>query len=302
MSLRETRQFLTSQYQEVKEIYEGLKDDPWMSLSWGQKLEEVKEELDNLPVDVVEPKMKLLFSGNVVKGSKGIKPSFLSKITPSILEIIKQTEISIKKEFSPGSKKIKSKSDLYLTSLPVGSFGIELTQLDGEDFFGHTFTDIGRSMVNTIETLEEIFSNKKDVNEILKNKSKKYITNLKTLTTEMAKTNSILKIESGSYFAEVSNESIKLASAKISNIEVKEESIIIDGTLKGFFLESMKFEITDIEGRKIIGKISEDLDEKVLIEFLDKFINEKCSIQLTEHTKHLLHGVTTVSYILNSVS
>jgi hypothetical protein len=137
MSLYSHKIRLKAQIAEVREVYERVKNDFFMGENWLTKLEELENELSRLPDMDHEPKVELLFSGKAVHGSKGIKSNFVAKMVKPFQEMVK-TQAALARFGSVGQRgraKKGASTDLYLTALPVGSFGIELSQLETADLF-----------------------------------------------------------------------------------------------------------------------------------------------------------------------
>ncbi|MFZ0597172.1 MAG: hypothetical protein WAM46_09340, partial [Flavobacterium sp.] len=134
---------IKAQILDTERILALVSGHPIMSKSIIEKLKFLKERLARLPKDSIEPKIRFLFSGGAVKGSIGIKSNFVSKTIKPIQELIKTQTALVR--FGDVGKRGKTKksanSEMYLTALPIGSFGIELSQLESYDLFDEN--DVG---------------------------------------------------------------------------------------------------------------------------------------------------------------
>ena len=89
MSIFSEIERIKAQILDTERMLKLVGEHPIMSDSLKDKLNSLKERLSNYPKDLIEPKIRLLFSGNAVKGSIGIKSKFVSKTIKPIQELIK---------------------------------------------------------------------------------------------------------------------------------------------------------------------------------------------------------------------
>ena len=89
MSLFSYIQNIKAQIVNTERLLEMVVDHPLMSESLTEKLNNLRLELETLPKESHEAKVQLLFSGNAVFGSKGIKTKFISKTITPFLEMVK---------------------------------------------------------------------------------------------------------------------------------------------------------------------------------------------------------------------
>src|SRR5690606_17007352 len=128
---------LKDQILDTERMLEMVIDHPLMAESFKEKMNELRGELDKIPKEAFEPKVQLLFSGNSVVGSQGIKSSFVARTVTPFQEMVKTqaTLVRFGRVGRRGRAKKGASTDLYLTALPVGSFGVELSQLETADLF-----------------------------------------------------------------------------------------------------------------------------------------------------------------------
>ncbi|WGK95141.1 MULTISPECIES: hypothetical protein [Flavobacterium] len=275
-----------------------VKGHPLMSVSFQEKLNFLKNKLEGLPKDSKEPKIRLLFSGGAVMGSIGIKSKFVSKTINPIQELIKtQTALVRFGEVGKrGRAKKTSISDLYLTALPIGSFGIELSQLESTDLFVEQ--EVGTAIHQVMELISATTSSNEAFEEAIEHTPKRNLNNLKAFLKQIDEEKSILKIESGSYGINITEEQIHQGFERV-NLTVNEDSeIIINGILRGFLLDSSKFEITDEDGKTITGIIGPELTEEKILEYDKNYLNKSCVFHLNFYKTIFTSGTEKLSYEL----
>ncbi len=274
---------------------------PLMSEGLRDKLRNLTTELAGFPKDVFEPKVQLLFSGNAVKGSIGIKSSFISKTMKPFQEMIKTQSALVRfgNVAKRGQAKKANNTELYITSLPTGSFGVELSQLESNDLFDGSETATAMKqvieLVNNAATSDEVFENS------IEHTPKRNLSNLKKFLQEIAEEKSILKMECGELGIEISEDGVLNAYNRVAATVDEETELFILGTLRGILLDSGRFEIQDEEGKKLSGYINQEIDEEQLIRYDQYFLNKRCKIHLQAHTTKFKTGNQKIDYELLSI-
>lgn len=298
MSLFRKIQSIKAQIVDTERLLEMVIDHPLMSEGLLERLNALRDELENLPKDSFEPKIQLLFSGNAVIGSQGIKSAFVSKTITPFQEMIK-TQFALVRFGRVGKRGQAKKginTDLYLTALPVGSFGVELSQLASSDLFASL--DISNSMKQVMTLIVNSATDDETFEKTIENTPKRNLSNLKKFLQEIAEEHSVLKMESGEFGIELSDNKILEAYQRVSSTIDEENEVFINGIFRGLLLDSGRFEIQDEEGKRLSGFISEELDEEQLIEYDKLFLNKSCTIHLKIHKTRFKTGNEKTDYEL----
>ncbi len=298
MSLYRKIQSIKAQIVDTERLLEMVYDHPLMSEGLKERLNELNQELESLPKDSFEPKIQLLFSGNAVIGSQGIKSTFVNKTITPFQEMIK-TQFALVRFGSVGKRgqaKKGTNTDLYLTALPIGSFGVELSQLASTDLFADM--DISNSMKQVMNLIVNSATDDETFEKTIENTPKRNLSNLKKFLQEIVEQRSVLKMESGELGIELPNDKITEAYQRVSSTIDEENEVFINGIFRGLLLDSGRFEIQDEEGKKVSGFISEELDEEQLIEYDKSFLNRNCIIHLKIHKTKFKTGNEKIDYEL----
>ncbi len=292
------KEFLFSQIAETKRMLEMVRDHPLMAKSFEFKLANLEQELNTIPKDLKEARIKILFSGKAVIGSLGIKSNFVSKTIKPIQELLK-TEVAMVRFGQVGQRGNTKKtlnSNLYLTALPRGSFGIELSHLNPTDLFNEK--DISEAISNVMDLVESTASSDEDFEEIISKTPVRNINNLQKFLKVVVDEDSVLKMESGSKKLFLKEKEVSAALERLNSTATEEKEEIMSGMLRGVLLDSSRFEVTNEEGNIISGPISKELSEEDIFEFDRKYLNEKCEIHLKVITKTFKTGRSKSSYQL----
>ena len=301
MSLNRKILFLKTQILETEKLLNLVGNHPIMSKNLNEKLEDLKIQINSIPAEYIEPKLEMLFSGNAVKGSLGIKSKFVSETIKSLQELIKtQTElVRFGIERKNGSVKSKGNSELYLTALPTGSFGFELKQIDNNDLFDGN--DVAQAIQQIMHLIEATSKSDEMFEDAIENAPKKNLSNLKKFLKTISDENSILKMESGSFSIEIPEKDIVQAYERVDKTFNEENELFVSGILKGFLLESGRFEITTLEGRIISGIINHEITQEQLIDYTKEFFNKECRIHLITNKITFKTGKEKINYELSGI-
>lgn len=298
MSLYRKIQSIKAQIVDTQRLLEMVLDHPLMSEGLAERLNQLKQELETLPKESFEPKIQLLFSGNAVVGSQGIKSTFVSKTLTPFQEMVKTQVALVRfgKVGKRGQAKKGANTDLYLTALPVGSFGVELSQLESNDLFDSM--DVSKAMKDVMSLVVNSATDDETFEASIEQTPKRNLTNLKKFLQEISDENSVLKMESGELGIELPKEKIIEAFQRVSATIDEETELIINGTFRGLLLDSGKFEIQDEEGKRISGFISQDIEEEQLVDYDKTFLNSNCIIHLRVHKTKFKTGNEKTDYEL----
>lgn len=298
MSLYRKIQSIKAQIVDTERLLEMVLDHPLMSEGLAERLSLLKQELESLPKESFEPRIQLLFSGNAVVGSQGIKSTFVSKTLTPFQEMVKTQVALVRfgKVGKRGQAKKGANTELYLTALPVGSFGVELSQLESNDLFDSM--DVSKAMKDVMTLVVNSATDDETFEASIEQTPKRNLTNLKKFLQEITDENSVLKMESGELGIELPKEKIVEAFQRVSATIDEETELIIKGIFRGLLLDSGKFEIQDEEGKRISGFISEEIEEDQLVEYDKTFLNSNCIIHLRVHKTKFKTGNEKTDYEL----
>lgn len=297
-------EWLQWQLTETKQLLENSKGSVLTRISLENRIEDIKLQLEKLENCIsVEPKISLLFAGNAVFGSLGIKSSFASKTINSIQGLIKTQlvydaygEEHVGKRGKLGKAKM---GEIYLTGLPQGSFGFELSLMNENDLFANEYA--ANSIKEVMDIIKATATDQQQYEKIVSNRPGRMFTYLKDFFKELISENSILKMESGSHYIELSAEDNFSGYARISSTSCIEKNIVTEGVFKGAFVDSGKFEFLDEGGNLNHGKISEDIDENMIVSYNRLFSNEICIMTLLQRNIIFKSGKENISYELISI-
>jgi hypothetical protein len=302
MSLFRKTQSIKAQIVDTKRLLDLVLGHRIMSKGLVERLKLLNLELESLPKQSYEPKIQLLFSGNAVVGSQGIKTTFVSKAMNPFQEMVKTQVALIRfgKVGKRGQAKNRATTELYLTALPVGSFGVELSHLESNDLFDEI--DVSNAMKDVMSLVANSAKDDETFESSIEHTPKRNLSNLKKFLHEITHEKSVLKMECGELGIELTKEKIFEACQRVSSTIDEQSEIFVEGIFRGLLLDSGKFEIQDNLGKSISGFISQDIKEEQLVEYDKSFLNKNCTIQLRVHKTKFKTGNEKTDYELLEIS
>jgi hypothetical protein len=301
MSMVWEREQIKAQIIDTERLLSMVESHPIMSYSLRSKLEDLQSRLKEFPENAIEAKIRLLFSGNAVKGSLGIKSKFLSETLKPFQELVKTQTALVRfgKVGKRGKNKESVNSELYLTALPTGSFGVELSQLETNNLFAEE--DVATAIHQVMELIEAATNSDETFEEILGNTPVRNLNNLKSFLRQIDEEDSILKLESGTFELEIPEEKIHQGFERVNAATNEDEELLINGILRGILLDSGKFEIQDDDGYRYTGFVSTDIPEEEVIRYNVEFLNQPCVIHLRKSKTQFISGTEKTSFELLQV-
>lgn len=291
------REELKAQIADTERLLALVNGHPLMPISLSAKLNQLKEELERFPEDLVEASVKLLFSGKAVIGSMGIKAKFVSETVKPFQELVRTQAALIRygKVGKRGMAKKSVDSELYLTALPKGSFGVELSQMERSDMFAEE--DVANAIAQVMNLVDAATAGDAEFEQIVEITPARNLNNLKTFLKNIDEEHSILKMESGNKYIEISEERIHSGFIRVNAATNEDQQFFEDGILRGILLESGKFEFVNDDGFKYTGFINTELPEDYVIQF----INRSCTVHLRRSKTHFISGTEKTTYELLEV-
>lgn len=301
MISRRKREYITVQLLETQRMLEMVGDHPIMSASLKQKEKTLLEQLRKIPVDIKDTKVVLLFSGNPVKGSIGIDAAFIGKVALPFQNMV-TADFAHRVDGKVGKRGALNKQDesrLFLTALPRGSFGIELSKLESNDLLEDN--QMSDSLAHVTKLIEASTKSDEDFAAELEGTTPRTINSLKEFFKVVSDDQAGVTIESGGIRCELDPARVKNGYERVSGTSTTEYERTVNGVLKGILLESWKFDFIDEGGKTITGRIDENLTEDQVTNFITHYFNKPCKAILKEGKVLFKNGSERISYILSSI-
>jgi hypothetical protein len=277
MKTRADRDFLQVQILQLEGLLDMVKDHPTASIPLRERLEDLQNELNAFKIPDTEASVQLVFHGGPVMGSAGIDADFLAKTVHGFQELVKDnySHRIFGKIGKRGKANLTDESKLYLTALPRGSFGVELTKLSNSNLFdeGQLANSISQvsQLVRTSATDAEAFS------EAIVETPGRILSNLKKFLEPISKNDAGIQIDTGALSFKLSKDDIKQAYIRVNDMTENEQENIISGIFMYALPESRKFEFKTTNEEILTGKVSAKVSQDELIRFNQDFPMTNCN-------------------------
>ena len=259
----------------------GSTSDILMRTSLKNRVAFLKQQIEtagNTSIDVA--RLDVWFSGRGVYGSQGISAIFMKDTMQALVGMIQSsTRDKVRKLREEHKKANMPKGQFYITALTHGSFGYELAY---KDEHGSLFDDpaIVDSIHGTMDIIETATKTGLDMEELIREQPIWMVSNLKNLFTTLKKHGSMLRMESGTNALLLDSNHVSRGYDNICLSDIIEKEEVIPAIFQGAFIESGKFEYTDVEGKLFHGNISEDLSNDAIAQLNRKFSRRECKLQV----------------------
>ena len=261
-----------------------------MRLSLQNRIEDLKQQIAEAGNEPGQARLDVWFSGRAVYGSMGIEHGFMETTSKAIVGMIQSTTRDTVRRLKEQHKKAEMpRGKFYVTALTHGSFGYELTYKDAQE---QLFDDpaIIESIHSTMGIIEETAQSGLDVNALIQQHPIRLLANLKDLFCTLKKQGSTLRMQTGSEGLELNDSQVNTGFDNICMSDISQKEEEITATFQGAFIESGKFEYTDVEGRLLHGNISEDLSSEAIADLNRRYSGFECQLQVIKRIISYTNG------------
>lgn len=255
------KSFLRNQIIEMDRLAESSGDDPLMAFAIESRRKSLVEKLDAAPPEPSTPRAVLFFAGPPVFGSKGIDAKFAAAALEPFLEMVK-TQYSAQKHGSVGARgrrRGEAEARLFLTGLPRGSFGLELSQPEPED--PGSAEELSRALVRLTDVIYSAGENDERFALSLDNVSPRVLPRLTEFLGVVNAAQANLGMESGDLKIELPPERVARAFERLESARTEDSRREETGIFRGATLDSWEFNFRLTDGTPISGRLCGEVDE-----------------------------------------
>ena len=273
-----------------------------MRLSLQNRIEDLKQQIAVAADQPGQARLDVWFSGRAVYVSQGIEHSFMESTSKALVGMIQSSARDKVRKLKEQKKKAEMpRGKFYVTALTHGSFGYELTYKDND---GMLFDDpaIVESIKSTMDVIEETTVQGLDVDALIQQQPIRLLANLKDFFSTLKKQGSTLRVESGSNALSLDSRHVDTGFDNICLSDIIEKEEEITAVFQGAFIESGKFEYTDVEGHLLHGNISDDLSNEAIAELNRRYSGVECKLQIIRRLIQYSNGHKKENVELTGIS
>ena len=256
------KEILTTDLIGLRELVDAMPDDPLAGPLAQSRIASMEEEIRRLAeVPSCTPEAEMFFGPGPAIGSAGLDAKFASRILNSYQDIISN-------QFAAtfhgalrraGRRRGENDSRLYLTALPRGSFGLQLSQPHVEDFVAAQ--EVAKVMENVTNLVAAASQDDDAFATALEQFHPRVLTPLRTLLETIATAGSDCRMISGHREAALSKEKVAEAARRATDARTQFDELELEGVFDGLLLQSGKFEFEPVGQDIVCGWLAEDVTD-----------------------------------------
>lgn len=274
-----SRKTLSSELKQVQLLLDDAPEGAFLErMSLGARLKDLKQQIEQLPLDVVRPTSTLTFRGEGVEGSHGIFATFGTNAAKNFTDAYSAVVAGLKENLRyMGRIPERASHDMLITGTAVGSFGfqIELPAFQPDLVFdGETLEE---KAVKRIRDLMEYSAQGSDdeIAELLETVHPRAVRKVSDFLNFVANSNSTVALEvEGDFFRFDDVDKLKESAERLASENIVEADVSYYGSFMGVLPQSRNFEFKIAESGDVLrGKLSTEVENpEVLNDMLDKIV------------------------------
>jgi hypothetical protein len=301
MSKVSERESLQARLVQTRQLRSLVEDHPLMSGAYAILERDIEHRLTEVAELDAEPRVILYFHGDPVFGSIGIDASFASRVVEPFQNMV-MTDYADRFHGVVGKRGRRvgeQQSRLMLTSLPRGSFGLELTKFESTELFEDS--QLSETLKHVGQLVASAASSDKDFKLLLDGTDPRVIQNLRGFLEVIAKGHAGLTLETGDFSFEMNPILAREAFERVAQTNSVQSDVEVSGVFKGALLESWRFDFLDSSNRQIKGKLGADLSAEEAAAMIRDYVNLACTGFFEKTVLTFKNGRERESYVLTGL-
>lgn len=262
------RQSLQAELAGLNALLQTTQPDPWATPVMRGRIEMLEEELQNLSEKPpLAPTTELFFRDGPTFGSEGLEATFTSEVLESYQNMV-TNHYAAKHYGTPrrsGRRRGEQETQLFLTALPRGSFGLQLSQPHPEDFVAAT--NLSEAMLKISQLIEATAGSDQTFETALSEFDARVFKPLKRFIVSLHTGGGDCRIVTGFNETPLSTEQITAAYTRVAAADLDEKTIDMPGTFGGLLTNSWQFDFCPVGGDWIRGSLSDEVSTETAAEW-----------------------------------
>jgi len=228
----------------------------------------------------------LYFGGEPVQGSSAIKTSFASDALAKFQDLVSTIYSSLMHDLAnSGPLPSSSGSSLNIIALAKGSFGFVLQEDTSKEQLSLVPTNVSKAIDEAGKLIK--LSSEDDEDKIIdeiSNTNERVLASLQKFTDTLSLYEASFSFETKTLRVSIPKNKISTIKNNITNIEINDSTVILDGIFKGATKLTRKFDFepTGDEVKKISGTISKEFPEDHIYLMNTEYMDKPCRIKFSK--------------------
>lgn len=254
------RQTLQAELAGLKSLLQSSQPDPWATPMMNGRIEMLEEEIQALSdKPPLAPTAELFFRDGPTLGSEGLEATFTAEVLESYQNMV--TNHYAAKHYGTllrsGRRRGEAETQLFLTGLPRGSFGLQLSQPYVENFV--TATNVSEAMLKISQLVEATAQSDESFETALAEFDARVFKPLKRFIVALHTGGGDCRLVTGFHETPLSTEQITAAYSRVASADLDEKIIEMPGIFGGLLTNSWQFDFCPVGADWIRGSLSDEV-------------------------------------------
>ena len=217
------------------------------------------KDLENKPP--LTPTTELFFRDGPTFHSEGLEATFASGVLESYQNMVSDhyAARNYGKLRRFGRRRREAETQLYLTALPRGSFGLQLSQRHIEDFVAAT--NLSDAMLQISQLIEATAESDATFQRALADYDTRVFRPLKRFVETLHSGGGDCRIVTGFHETKLDHEQIRDAYDRVAAADLQEDNSILPGVFGGLLTNSWQFDFQPEGGEWLRGTLAEEISD-----------------------------------------
>lgn len=293
------RQDLQAELASVKALLHATPTDRLATPLMRGRIEDIEAKIQELELkSPLAPTAELFFRDGPTLGSDGLEVTFTSEVLESYQNMV--TNHYAAKHYGTlrrtGRRRGEAETQLFLTGLPRGSFGLELSQPHVADFV--TATNLSEAMLQISLLIEATAESDASFETALAEFDARVFKPLKRFIVTLHTGGGDCRFVTGFHETQLSFEQITAAYARVSAADLDEISEKLPGEFGGLLTNSWQFDFCPDGGDWIRGSLAEQVSDTTAADWNLRYTSKRTIAELKVSTVTTREGKKKPSYEL----
>lgn len=285
------RETMQAELAGLKRLLQTTPEDPLATPLMKSRIEDMEKALKGLvETPPLAPETELFFTDGPALGSQGLEAIFTSDILDSYQNMV--TNHYSAKHFGAlrraGRRRGETETKLFLTALPRGSFGLQLTQPHVADFVAAT--QVSSAMEQISSLLEAAGDSDQAFEALLGDYNPRVLKPLTRFLEALHSGGGQCRVVTGFKETILSVGKIAEAFTRVSAARTEEETTTMKGVFGGVLMFAWEFDFQPEQGEMIRGTLAEEVTEEAAEAMNHEFSRKAAIAKLKITTVHTRSG------------
>ncbi|HEX5218543.1 MAG TPA: hypothetical protein VFZ59_03160 [Verrucomicrobiae bacterium] len=251
----------------LESLLASTPEDPLATPLLRSRIEGLRSEIKKTDAKtLLVPEAEIFFGSGPVIGSQGIDAKFAGQVLDRYQDMV-TNHFAAKFHGAlrrTGRRKGEANSRLFLTALPRGSFGLQLSQPHVDDFV--TASQVSETMQDITGLVEAAAKDDASFEETLSGFHGRVLIPLQKFLETLKTAEADCRMAAGMRQVKLKQEDVKNAFERVASAETLEDNITLDGIFYGALVRTGRFDFEPRGQTLVTGWLADEVSEEQAIQ------------------------------------